>query len=301
MTPLITIIIPTFNRRRYLREAIDSVMSQTVDEWELLIIDDGSTDMTGDFVKDTYTDPRIKYFRQENQGQSVARNKGIFGSSGKYICFLDSDNRWYSNKLQRQLEEIENHPNFDVVYGDSHVIDGAGDIISSKNMARYSGRVTAKLLADNFISMNTTMTRSQIIKDIGGFNTNNRWDEDYELWLSISINSAFLYVPEYFGEYRIMGDQISDDKESRIQANERLILKFVAENPAIISRMEKKRALSKFYKRWAYLARTERRYKDATRHYFQSLWCWPFQLNTYLGLAKNIGFSFVDAIQRRGR
>ena len=299
MKQLVSVIMPTFNRRKYIGEAIDSVISQTIDEWELLIIDDGSTDMTGEFVRATYTDRRIKYFRQENQGQSVARNKGIDNSCSEFICFLDSDNRWYSNKLERQLEKFKHHPGVDIVYGDSYVIDGAGKITSSENMTRYSGEVTANLLADNFVSMNTTMTRSQVIKEIGGFNSNNRWDEDYELWLSMSINSNFLYVPEYYGEYRIMGNQISDDKESRIQANERLILKFISENPTAVSKNRKRQALSKFYQRWAYLARFEGRYKDATMHYLKALGCWPFGQNPYLGLAKNIGLWLGGAIQRR--
>ena len=288
MAKLVSVVMPTFNRRKYLGEAIDSVINQSIDDWELLIIDDGSTDDTEEFLRGAYLDSRIRYFKQENQGQSVARNKGIANSCGTFICFLDSDNRWYPNKLERQLEEFQNHPNVAMVYGDSKIINAAGEIISCKNISRYSGRVTAKLLADNFISMNTTMTRSQVLKDIGGFNTNNHWDEDYDLWLSISIGSKFLYVPDYFGEYRIMGGQISDDKESRIQANERLIFKFVSENPSVVSDIEKKQAFSKFYQRWAYLARSEERYKDAMGHYFYSIKYSPFRTSAYFGLMKNI-------------
>jgi len=286
--PLVSVIMPTFNRRDYLGEAVDSVISQSIGNWEWLIIDDGSSEDTEEFLRSSYSDSRISYYKQQNQGQSAARNKGISHSRGNFICFLDSDNRWYPNKLVRQLDEIQNNPDVDIVYGDSYIIDGTGEIVSRRNIARYSGYITAKLLVDNFISMNTTMTRSPVIKKIGGFNTSNRWDEDYELWLSVSINSRFLYIPEYFGEYRIMGNQISDDKESRIQANEKLILQFVSRNPNVVSKKEKKLALSKFYHRWAYLARSEKRHKDATGHYLHSLSLAPLTARAYLGLLKNI-------------
>jgi len=94
MNPFFSIIIPTYNRASMIPKAIESVLQQTFVEWELIIIDDGSIDNTAEIVK-TYTDSRIKYIWQENQERSVARNKGISIAKGRYICFLDSDNKYY--------------------------------------------------------------------------------------------------------------------------------------------------------------------------------------------------------------
>ncbi|QIT56556.1 glycosyltransferase family 2 protein [Aquisalimonas sp. 2447] len=139
--PLISIVTPTFNRAGYLPVAIDSVLAQTFPNLEYLIVDDGSTDNTSDVVN-SYDDERIRYFRQENQGQSVARNVGIENSRGEFVCFLDSDDAWVPEKLQQQLEAFRAHPEAGVVYGDYIFIDAEGDTLSMRNMGRRSGWIT---------------------------------------------------------------------------------------------------------------------------------------------------------------
>jgi len=109
--PLVSVVIPTYNRSLYLKQAIESVQGQTYDNWELVIIDDGSTDDTFDIVKKySERDKRIKYFRQENAGVAAARNAGISQSHGVWIAFLDDDDCWFSHKLDMQMKFLAKNP-----------------------------------------------------------------------------------------------------------------------------------------------------------------------------------------------
>ncbi|MCP4711182.1 MAG: glycosyltransferase family 2 protein, partial [Planctomycetes bacterium] len=112
---LISVIIPTFNRANYIEEAVNSVLSQTYDAIELIIIDDGSTDNTRQLLSE-YGD-ELRYYRQDNQGIAAARNRGVTHATGDYLAFLDSDDIWMKDKLQRQMAVLEQIPQISVVYG----------------------------------------------------------------------------------------------------------------------------------------------------------------------------------------
>ncbi|WP_160898779.1 MULTISPECIES: glycosyltransferase [Halomonadaceae] len=246
--PLISIVTPAYNRADYLPVAIDSVLAQTYANFEHLIVDDGSTDNTSGVVS-SYEDERIRYFRQENQGQSVARNLGIEHSRGEFICFLDSDDAWLPEKLRQQVEVFERHPEAGVVYGDYIFVDALDNQLPLSNMRRRSGWITEQLLGDNFVSMNTTMARAELLHRVGGFDPTDRHAEDYGLWLHVSLHAPFVYVPECWAYYRIMENQISSDKLTRLDANESLIHSFVHEHADQLDARQVRDALSRFYGR----------------------------------------------------
>jgi len=249
--PLVSVITPTFNRADFIEHAVNSVLKQTYSNFELFIVDDGSTDDTRKRLDNALEDPRVHYLYQPNQGQSVARNRGITESKGDFICFLDSDNAWFPNKLERSLLEFESFPEAHVVYGDNILIDEHSAEIGRDNMKRYSGRITHHLLKDNFVSMNTTMTRRHCFDEMGGFNESDRVAEDYEMWLRFSTKFEFRYMPELLGFYREMENQISSDKRQRFEGNERLLLKFLERYPDAVTGKQHRRGLSHFYTRKA--------------------------------------------------
>ncbi|MGP4843261.1 glycosyltransferase family 2 protein [Marinobacter sp. 1Y8] len=255
---LISIVTPTYNREAFLGEAIQSVIDQTYEHFELIIVDDGSTDESEALVQRyVQEDSRIRYFKQHNQGQSVARNRGVQESRGEFVCFLDSDNKWFPDKLEVSVKAFADNPSVDIVYGDNVTISETGAETSRSNMPRHSGRITGRLLADNFISMNTTMVRKHCFDKLGAFNERDRLAEDYELWLRLSTEFRFLYIPHYFGYYRVMDDQISTDKEARFSANERIVLAFLQQFPEALTRKEQRAGLCRFYLRKArYLSAT---------------------------------------------
>lgn len=250
-SPVVSVVTPTYNRAGFLPQAIESVLQQTFGDFELIVVDDGSTDDTPHLMDRYLRDTRVRYFKQSNQGQSVARNRGIEEARGEYICFLDSDNAWREKKLEQSLEVFRHNPEFHVVYGDYMVIDAEGNELGVNQMRRYTGRVTAHLLKDNFVSMNTTMTRSLCFQQMGGFDEKDRLTEDYGLWLRFSTRYRFYYLDQILGYYRVMDGQISSDKARRLEANERLLKSFLAEYPDSVSASEKRRGLSHFYARKA--------------------------------------------------
>lgn len=218
--PLVSVIMPTYNRCDLICYAIDSVINQTYSNWELIIVDDGSTDQTETLIKNKYSDEtRIRYVQQKNQGQSVARNYGIESSTGELVAFLDSDNIWLNNRLQKGIEVMLREPQVGLCFADVIYIDAKGVELGRKNMPRYSGLVFSKMIVDNFVSMNTVLVKKSILPSLRPFNEKNRLDEDYELWLDLSVNNEFYYIPDYLAEYRVEGERISNNFMIRLDGN----------------------------------------------------------------------------------
>ncbi|SFM69731.1 glycosyltransferase [Marinobacter pelagius] len=247
----VSVVTPTYNRARFLPEAVASVLSQTYSDLELIIVDDGSVDDTGQVLEPFLDDSRVRYFYQENRGQSHARNLALEQSKGGFIAFLDSDDSWNLDKLEKQLAVFEANPDVDVVHGDEAMIDELGGLISCQNMKRYSGRITPYLLADNSVSITTALVRRRCFEEMGGFDTSVGVADDYELWLRFSTRYRFHYEPGIVASYRVMPDQISSDKRKRFAANEAIIQKFLEKHGGALSTGELRWGLARFYCRKA--------------------------------------------------
>lgn len=266
--PLVSIITPTFNRADFLVLAAQTVISQTHPGFEWIIVDDGSTDDTYARMEALLGDDRIRYIYQENSGQNNARNRALDEARGEFICFLDSDDLWASDKLERQLNAFREHPDVDIVHGDEILIDWLGNEISRRNMRRYSGMITAYLLADNSVSITTAMVRRRCFDEMGGFSRSYPVADDYELWLRFSTRYRYLYVPAYFAFYRVMDDQISSDKTRRFEVNERILQDFLRSFQGIVTRQERSSGLAKFYARRARYFASERKLGPAIKSWF---------------------------------
>ncbi len=252
---LVSIIMPTYDRADFIGQGVNSVLAQTYTKFELLIVDDGSTDNTRDLLEPALADSRVRYFHQENQGQSVARNLALSKAKGSFVCFLDSDNYWPADKLEQQVELFRQHPEYDVIYGDVVVIDENNREVSRKNMKRYSGHIAKYMIRDNCVSMNTAMARRRCFDELGGMSGKRRVADDYELWLRFSARFPFLYVPEFLAYYRVMDDQISSDKTRRFDSNWQIITDFRREFPDAMSEKEFDSGFAAFHSRKArYLA-----------------------------------------------
>jgi glycosyltransferase involved in cell wall biosynthesis len=192
--PLVSVIIPTFNRAAYLPETLQSLQRQTLSDFEVIVVDDGSTDNTAPLVKERY--PSVRYFYQENAGPAAARNRGLCEARGRFVSFLDSDDLWRPRFLEANSDHLLSNPDVDVVFCRFETMDADKRILPGHRKRPYSGDVTARLFASTFITTPSVMIRREAIDEVGGFNSGLLTTEDYDLWLRLSLRHRFGYVDE---------------------------------------------------------------------------------------------------------
>jgi len=182
--PQVSVIIPTYNRGWVIKEAIDSVLAQDYTEFELIVVDDGSTDHTSD-VLDSYRND-IKVLSQKNKGVSAARNRGIAEASGKFIAFLDSDDLWLSQKLSVQIEFFNQTPDALICQTEEVWIRNGLRVNPRKRHKKPSGMIFKPSLELCLVSPSAVMIQRNLIDRVGEFDENLPACEDYDLWLRIS-------------------------------------------------------------------------------------------------------------------
>ena len=182
--PQVSVIIPTYNRSWVIKEAIDSVLAQDYKDFELIVVDDGSTDHTSE-VLDSYRND-IKVFSQKNKGVSAARNRGIAEASGKFIAFLDSDDLWLPQKLTVQIEFFNQTPDALICQTEEVWIRNGLRVNPRKRHKKPSGMIFKPSLELCLVSPSAVMIRRSLFDRVGGFDEALPACEDYDLWLRIS-------------------------------------------------------------------------------------------------------------------
>lgn len=183
-TPWVSVIIPTFNRRRFLGQAIDSVLAQTYTDFELIVVDDGSTDPTPELL--AAYGPSIKVIRQPNQGVSAARNAGIRASTGELVALLDSDDHWLPRKLERQIDLFAAHPDAQICQTEEIWIRNGVRVNPKKKHRKHSGMIFEKTLPLCLVSPSAVILRRSLFDEVGLFDERLPACEDYDLWLRIT-------------------------------------------------------------------------------------------------------------------
>lgn len=192
--PTVSVIIPTYNRAQYVCEAIDSVLTQTYKDFEIIVVDDGSTDNTPTLVP-SYGPP-VKYIRQDNQGVSTARNRGIYHASGKYVAFLDSDDMFYPDKLSVQVSVMEAHPRESFSFTDY----SQGPNLPPKRIGRAKRHridpddIFYSLCRRIIVHTVTVMAKREELLSVGLFDPTLRAAEDFDLWLRLSRRHAGRFI-----------------------------------------------------------------------------------------------------------
>ena len=206
--PLISIIMPAFNAARYIEEAILSAQSQTYRYWELIVIDDGSTDSTAVTVKNFQaTDDRITYYYQNNMGLGYARNAGISRAQGEWIAFLDSDDVWLPDKLQRQTRAI-NSTEADIIFSNGFYWRNEEPVVKPYDTATgyFTGeQLYTTLITHNYIPVVSACIRRALAGKIGMQDTHPlaRGCEDWDYWLrACHVNARFYGLSERLFKYR---------------------------------------------------------------------------------------------------
>lgn len=198
--PEISVIIPTYNRAHLISRAIQSVLDQSYQDFEIIVLDDCSTDDTEELIKELKKkDERIRYIRHEkNKGPAAARNSGIKAAKGEYIAFQDSDDEWLPEKLYKHMmifKKVEKK--IGVVYsGFWKIRNGKKLYIPSPHVFQKEGNIHKELLKGNFIGMPASVVRKECFTKIGNFDIRIPYLEDWELWIRISKYYEFKYIPE---------------------------------------------------------------------------------------------------------
>ncbi len=182
--PLVSVIIPTFNRGWIIQEAIDSVLAQDFTDFELILVDDGSTDDTGQILEAYGRD--LTVYRQSNRGVSAARNRGIAAATGRLIAFLDSDDLWLPRKLSSQVDFFNSNPDAVINQTEEIWIRNGVRVNPRTRHHKISGMIFERSLALCLVSPSAVMMRRSLFDEVGLFDENLPACEDYDLWLRLS-------------------------------------------------------------------------------------------------------------------
>ncbi len=196
--PFISVIIPTYNRAHLIERSIFSVLSQSYSRFELIVVDDASTDNTAELVA-AIGDVRIRYIKCEiNSGAAAARNRGIKEARYDWIAFLDSDDTWHADKLEKQVAAMDGQAGFIYCSFLRHAGDGTENIMPSADRPadRREGVIFGEMLMGNFIGIPTMLIHKSMLEKSGLFNTSLRCYEDYDLLLRLTQYTKVIHVNE---------------------------------------------------------------------------------------------------------
>ncbi len=287
---LVSVIITCYNYGKYLAQCVESVLSQSYRDLEIIIVNDGSTDNTDEVIANYLSDPRIRSIKQANAGQANAKNTGILNANGAFLAFLDADDRWLPDKLEKQLACFDN-PDVGVVYCRARYLDEESNEFDYDMMAEYlqprRGRVSEWLVFDNFIQFSSSVVKKQCFEKFGAFDETLKMGIDWDLWLRLSTVYEFDYVDERLIFYRMgHSGQMSKNMEERFRCADRIIKNFLDEHRGMVSAWTIKRVNAvtccgrgEYYRpiNW----------KKSTMFFFDAIMNNPAEIGAYKGLLKN--------------
>ena len=233
IVPTVSVIIPAHNAERHLAQAIDSVLAQTYQDFEILLVDDGSTDNTLQ-VAERYRE-QVRIYTQEQCGPSAARNAGLRKAQGKFVAFLDADDILLPEKLSRQVGFLKTYPQIDVVYSNGYGFYTTADGKEFQQTFSALGflqtnlgvpEVSLPLLAiQNAFPIHAALSRRQAILDVGGFDETLLGREDWDLWLRVAESYRFAYLDGYVALYRLGTGGVTGQIAQQRQAVRRICKK----------------------------------------------------------------------------
>ncbi len=291
MPPGVSVVIPACNAGQFIAEAIDSVLAQTFTDFEVIVVDDGSTDDTREVVA-RFTDPRLRYVYQDHAGVSAARNAGIRRAQGRYIAFLDADDWWLPEKLALQVQLLESRPEVGLVYCGAYRVRN-GRIIS-KFRARYRGDVFEPLLVRGNEkvmagSASAVIIRKECLEQVGGFDEDCFAAEDWEMWLRLAAQYEFDCVPDCLVAVRFHEENTSA-KVERMRQGISITFRKIFENLALQHKIEpiKERAKSQEYLLLGIYSARIGETRLARQYFMKSLKLHPLCRGTWLYLLSSL-------------
>ena len=215
--PSVSVIIPTFRHRDFVLTSLESVFAQTFTDYEVIVVNDGSPDDTGELLKPLVASGKIRYIEQANQGQAAARNRGLAEAKGKFIAFLDDDDLWPKDKLSWQLEELLKDPTTGVVAGIAEVIDESEKPLGMSQQRFGNLQLTELFHGNPIMSPGQTLIRADLLRDIGGLN-NRIWGcDDWDLWFRASAKAKLVMCDRVGLRYRLHAGNAGNNAARMLQ------------------------------------------------------------------------------------
>lgn len=285
--PLVSIIMPVYNGERYISEAIESVLSQTYQNLELIIVNDGSTDNSKTAIESYLQDPRIRYFEQPNAGVAAARNTAIKKSQGKLIGFLDQDDYWHPEKIETQIQYFKKYQDISLVYSDYIIfseLENSKHRLSDLASFDLGQSDLHSIFIRNRIGVLTVLVKKQCIIDSGLLDTALKGTDDYELWLRLALDYKFQYIPLPLATYRWHGNNVSRDDLNMMIEETKAICSLLSKRPDAYDSLGKITIKSRLFNTYTkignlYIWLHKDRHK-ARQFYFQALQQKPLHVET---------------------
>lgn len=284
----VSVIILTYNRADLIMEAIESVLAQSYTDYEIIVIDDGSTDNTAQVLHELIEMGNIRYIWQENQGECAARNHGLRQARGEYVAFLDSDDLWLPQKLEAQVTCLEAYPEGGLVQSSFLKFDDAtGKNLGIRDTNWFSGRVYPQILMhwSDLMAIDAVLIPLKVLQHVGGFDESLKRGLDLELWWRISRYYPFIAMPDVLTKVRVHSGSVSGADKATVSGWFRFSLeKAFAADPSL-SKWFRRRALARMYSYMGY-----NQLGDTPPNQIQSIWrdcrsaiiSWPFEWNAYI-------------------
>jgi GT2 family glycosyltransferase len=230
--PQFSVIIPTYNRAQKVVRAVGSVLAQTLADYDVWVIDDGSSDQTGELLE-PFRD-RIHYICQANAGAASARNHGIQASSGRFVAFLDSDDCWTPDKLEATAAAIRMAPDTGLFYSQCKVVDEAGNLLWIDRSRQIEGSAYLPLLMGNFLATSSAIVRRDALEWVGEFDSTLEPCEDWDYWLRLSRRFPITLVsrPLVIFEYA-SADKLTARTQHFLEAHDRVVEKALRLDPSL--------------------------------------------------------------------
>jgi glycosyltransferase involved in cell wall biosynthesis len=300
--PLVSVVIPTYNRPNFLQRALESVLKQNYKQTEIIIVDDCPSDPVREIVE-SYTDDRIEYIQhEENKGVCAARNTGIKNITGKYVSFLDDDDRWNEKKLQQQVQLIGTADDIDIVYTGVRRVDNSGNTLSVAR-PKYRGDIGKQILLNNFVPFSSILVDQHTIQrtgDLDEYLTN--W-EDWEWNIRLAQESKFDFIKEPLvttdrGEHHTRSDNFEQKRDIGFSRFIKKVQPIAAQYGTLFERKWK----GHINYRLGYGALSNGYYSNARNQFWEAIRHWPFVLKFYpyfsIAMTGNQGYTAARCIKR---
>lgn len=277
----VSVVLTCYNGSRWINEAIESVLAQTYEDFELVIIDDGSADNSKEIAAAHLSDERVRYIYQENRGFSAALNRGIKESSGGLIGFIGQDDLWMPNKLELQVKYLSEHRKVDLVYSGYYSIDSEGRTLDLTDVKKpnpsLKNDVVKQLFLNNFIGFETALVKRKCFDEVGFFDEHLLGLSDHDMWLRIAGSHNIGYLDLHLVKKREHEFRLSIVKAEVVSRDEFQIVKKAVSAYPFLKRVQRKKLSSLHYALGTILLQ-KGEYSKARQELIRAIMYQPFKL-----------------------